>query len=139
MCTFILLYFKTWDNPHPLLIISRGRSRPDSIWGELVDHEGISPLGNKFDISLEVSTQNGNVVRKCKMLLYLPFQLQFHIIAQTFFLILSFLDFFIYFGSYLLFYHLRLCFNCILWNSYQLCLQNLWQRSRFFKDNWRNR
>lgn len=58
-----------------------------------MDHEGISPFGNKFDIRLEVRTQNGSVVRKSKMfrkMLYLQFQLQFHIIAQTF-LILSLL------------------------------------------------
>lgn len=73
-----------------------------------MDHEGISPVGNKFDIRLEVRTQNGSVVRKSKMLLYLPFQLQFHVIAQTsfFFLILSnFLTFSYIFGPLPL-YHL---------------------------------
>jgi len=45
------------------LIISRGRRcRPDSIWGEVVDHES----GNRFDIRLEVRTQNRSVVRKVK-------------------------------------------------------------------------
>lgn len=65
-----------------------------------MDHEGISPVGNKFDIRLEVRTQNGSVVRKSKMLLYLPFQLQFHIIAQTsffFFDPIIFSDIFLHF------------------------------------------
>lgn len=48
------------------LIISGGRSRADSIWAEVVDHESISPFGNKFDIRLEVRTQNGSVVKKKK-------------------------------------------------------------------------
>lgn len=49
------------------------------------------PFGNKFDICLEVRTQNGGVKKKKKsqMLLYLQFQVQFYIIAQTFLLILS--------------------------------------------------
>lgn len=93
---------ETYRAPYPPtpFIISRGKSEPDSIWGEVVDHEGISPVGNKFDIRLEVRTRNGSVVRKSKMLLYLPFQLQFHIIAQTsYFLILSyFLTFSYIFG-----------------------------------------
>lgn len=58
-----------------------------------MDHESISPFGNKFDIRLEVRTQNGSVVRKSKMLLYLPFQLQFHMIAQTFLILSLFLTF----------------------------------------------
>lgn len=50
------------------------------------------PFGNKFDICLEVRTQNGVVKKKKKKsqtLLYLRFQVQFYIIAQTFLLILS--------------------------------------------------
>lgn len=92
-------YRSPYPPPHPPptpFIISRGKSEPDSIWGEVVDHEGISPVGNKFDIRLEVRTQNGSVVRKSKMLLYLPFQLQFHIIAQTSFF---------FFWSYHIFWH----------------------------------
>lgn len=117
--------------PPTPFIISRGKSEPDSIWGEVVDHEGISPVGNKFDIRLEVRTRNGSVVRKSKMLLYLPFQLQFHIIAQTsfFFDPIIFSDIFLHFWpaaplpftsnsswTYL---------NCILWNVNQLRFQNL--------------
>lgn len=64
-----------------------------------MDHESISPFGNKFDIRLEVRTQNGSVVRKSKMLLYLPFQLQFHIIAQTFLILSLFLTFSLTFAS----------------------------------------
>lgn len=118
------------------LLSAGGRSRPDSIWGEVVDHESVSPFGNKFDIRLEVRTQNGSVVRKSKMLLYLPFQLQFHIIAQTFFWSYHFFWLFLTFSLLPPFSPPTsksswIYLNFPSWSSDQLHLQDLLQHSRF--------
>lgn len=61
------------------------------------------------------------------MLLYLPVQLQFHIIAETFLILSPFLTFSLIFTSESSWIY----FNFTLWSSYQMHLQNLLKYGRF--------
>lgn len=137
---FHLYNLKPETFPPPYYQQRKGRSRPDSIWGEVVDHESVSQFGNRFDIRLKVRTQNGSVVRKSQMLLYLPFQLQFHIITQTFLDRITFSDFFlyiyIYFFSASTSFHFPInLYGCTSISSHET--QTNYTYRMFYSNSWR--